>query len=360
MPVDASCFSPDYVAARARFRSGALALGAQLTSHGIDQTGPDGEELTIDMAVLGEPGFDRAVVVSSGIHGIEGFVGSAIQAAILEDRLPSARPPGRIGVVMLHALNPYGFAFLRRVNEDNVDLNRNFLLPGEAYSGAPDGYAALDGMLNPTTPPTTLEPFLLKAVLQIARHGLPALKNAVAGGQYDFPKGVFFGGHGPSRTQTLLGEIMPPVVGKLNRVYHIDFHSGLGKPATYKLLVDHEGGSPGAEALIARFGDDVQPWEKSGVSYAIRGGLGTWCKHKFGGDRYDVLAAEFGTVSILKVISGTRTENRAHHWGGPDHPWTARAKEEFRDIFAPRDRDWRDRVVASGVRIFDQAVAALS
>jgi hypothetical protein len=28
--------------------------------------------------------------------------------------------------MLIHALNPFGFAWLRRVNEANVDLNRNF------------------------------------------------------------------------------------------------------------------------------------------------------------------------------------------------------------------------------------------
>ena len=29
-------------------------------------------------------------------------------------------------VVLLHAINPWGFSWARRVTEDNVDLNRNF------------------------------------------------------------------------------------------------------------------------------------------------------------------------------------------------------------------------------------------
>ena len=32
-----------------------------------------------------------------------------------------------LSIVLLHASNPYGFAWGRRVNEDNVDLNRNFV-----------------------------------------------------------------------------------------------------------------------------------------------------------------------------------------------------------------------------------------
>ena len=58
-----------------------------------------------------------------------------------------AAPPLRC--VLLHALNPFGFAWRRRVNEDNVDLNRNFLLDDEGYVGCPDGYAHLDPLLLP-------------------------------------------------------------------------------------------------------------------------------------------------------------------------------------------------------------------
>jgi hypothetical protein len=34
-------------------------------------------------------------------------------------------------IVFVHALNPFGFKHHRRVNEDNVDLNRNFLTAEE-------------------------------------------------------------------------------------------------------------------------------------------------------------------------------------------------------------------------------------
>ena len=37
-----------------------------------------------------------------------------------------AHVPG-LRQVFVHALNPYGFAWDRRVTEDNVDLNRNFV-----------------------------------------------------------------------------------------------------------------------------------------------------------------------------------------------------------------------------------------
>ena len=37
-------------------------------------------------------------------------------------------------------------------------------------------------------------PGLLKAALLIRRYGMSALKQTVAGGQYEFPQGLFFGG----------------------------------------------------------------------------------------------------------------------------------------------------------------------
>jgi hypothetical protein len=356
---DASAFSPDYIAARARFRSSTLAVSGQLESHPIGQAGPDGEELTIDTAIWGEPNPERVVILSSGLHGVEGFFGSAVQAAVLEDRLGGFSPPPRSAVVLLHALNPYGFANLRRVNEENADLNRNFLLPEEPFAGAPAGYARLDGLLNPKNPPRWLDPFLLRAVPEIVRRGLPTLKDAVAGGQYEFPQGLFFGGRGPSRTQSVLREFLPRVCRAAARVVHVDFHTGLGRRGDYKLLVGHEHGSPGVAWLSERFGANaVQPWEPGGVSYRIRGGLGGWCKKLFPGCEYDVLAAEFGTVPVLKVISALRSENQAHHWGRPDHSSTIRAKEALREVFAPSDRRWRDQVVAKGLKIVDQAIEA--
>src|SRR3546814_17702236 len=60
-----------------------------------------------------------------GTHGVEGFCVSGAQIGHFRYRLFEAMPAGT-RAVMIHAINPYGFAWLRRVTEDNVDLNRNF------------------------------------------------------------------------------------------------------------------------------------------------------------------------------------------------------------------------------------------
>ncbi|MGV2340023.1 MAG UNVERIFIED_CONTAM: M14 family metallopeptidase [Planctomycetaceae bacterium] len=189
---ESSVFSPDHSSARRRFQQAAARLGWTLESYPVGLVGPDGNDLAFDVACT--PGCDpeKVLVVSSGIHGVEGFFGSAVQIALLENW--AARTPPSIKCVFLHGLNPFGFAWLRRFDENNADPNRNFLLPGESFTGSPEGYAGLDDFLNPRYPPSRWEPFTLKALLLIGRHGMPALRQAVAAGQHDFPRGLFFGG----------------------------------------------------------------------------------------------------------------------------------------------------------------------
>lgn len=357
-------FSGDYVVARARFRRAAEALGARQESHPVGQRGPTGEGLSIDVAILGSAQPRRTVVVSSGLHGVEGFVGSAVQHALLREDLgrPGRIPPD-VRVVLLHALNPYGFAWIRRVNERNVDLNRNFLRPGERFAGTPEGYEGLDWLLNPRRGPRRLSAFLPKAALLIALKGLTSLKGAVAGGQYDFPLGLFYGGAEPQVTQRILEAELGRWIGSetTERVFHVDFHSGLGPSGSYKLLVDHAPDAPAVAALGRQFGSDVvQAWEPSeGVAYEITGGLGTWCQERFPDNGYDLLCAEYGTVPILQVIEALHHENRAHHWGaGPQSAATRHAKRLMIEAFAPTTPAWREAVVPKGQHIVRRALLA--
>ena len=145
------CFSRDYSEARARFRSGVLANAGQIESILLNAKGPAEEDLTIDIGWFGSQEPRRAFIHSSGLHGVEGFAGSAIQLQGLESGCASGLP-GDAAVALVHAMNPYGMAWLRRTNENNVDLNYNFLSADDEYSGAPEYYAALNSFLNPQSP----------------------------------------------------------------------------------------------------------------------------------------------------------------------------------------------------------------
>jgi hypothetical protein len=354
-------FSPDYATARARLREAAGPAGFSLEAYPIGHRGPDGQELTLDVARKGPRDARRVLVVSSGTHGVEGFFGSAVQLALLEGLFTRVSLAPHVAVVLIHAINPYGFAWSRRVNEDNVDQNRNFLLPGNEYRGAPEAYRELNDLLNPRSAPRRFEPFLLEAAHQVLKRGYPALKTAVATGQYDFPQGLFFGGHGPTRVHELLREHIRTWVGSPERVLHVDFHTGLGKWSHYALCVDLPHHHPRVLALSREFGAEfVQGFDTSGVLYEIRGALGRWLEQLFPGTQYDTLLAEFGTYSSLRVIQAMRFENRVHHHAAKNPGLLARARSELREVFAPASSAWRKAVVGHGVHITEQALTACS
>lgn len=350
-------FSHDYFTARNRFRDAATRSGWHLEAVPIGSTGPGGEELTVDIACSQHPDPEKVLVVSSGLHGVEGLLGSAVQLALLK-HWGQAAP---IRCVLLHALNPFGFAWLRRFDQNNVDPNRNFLLMNEQFHGAPHGYAELNRFLNPCSPPSRWEPFLLKALWLIARHGMPALCQAIAAGQYEFPQGLFFGGHEPSSTQQVLRQHMPQWLHGAKHVVHLDIHSGLGQSGNCQLLIDYPLQPVQRDWLTEWFGpDSYEACDSSDIAYDARGGFGKWCVHQQLAAHYLFACAEFGTYSPVAMLSGLRAENRAFHWGDPQAESTAAARRRLAELFCPRSPKWRLQVVQTALRIVAQAQQGLT
>jgi hypothetical protein len=353
-------FSTDYVTARQRFREAALSARFELVQYPIGQRGPNGTELTLDVAVRGPDTASRALVISSGLHGIEGYFGSAVQLSWLggaaggggQDLSEDRR------TVLIHALNPYGFAWRRRVNEDNIDLNRNFMRAGHAYEGADPAYREFDGVLNPARAPRLFEPFLLEAMPLLLKHGFRSLKNAVAQGQYEFPRGLFYGGAAPSKTSELLRAHLPSWLGRPEHVMHLDLHTGRGKFGSYALCVDLPSDSPRVAALRARYGERcVETFDPSGVLYEIRGAMGPWLQELFPQAQYDCLLAEFGTYNAIKVLETMRRESLAHHYAAGDLAVMERAKSGMFEAFCPRSSRWRKLVLKRALAVIAQASA---
>ena len=117
-------FAGSYPEARAKFLAQAQAAGGRVSHHPLPHLkGPEGEDLFMDVVVLGPATADRALLVLSGTHGAEGLCGSGCQVGYLADQLHDALPAGSLSI-LVHAVNPHGFAWLRCGNEDNVDLNK--------------------------------------------------------------------------------------------------------------------------------------------------------------------------------------------------------------------------------------------
>ena len=331
-----SYFSPDYYTARQRFRAAVAQAGGRLHVLPLDCKGPKGEDIGIDIGWFGAENPRRTLLHSSGLHGVEGFAGSAIQLQILEN-MP--RVGDDAALVFAHILNPYGMSWLRRVNENNVDLNRN-CLEGENYEGAPPAYSKLNSFLNPQSPPTS-DLYLLKAAALVLRYGMTSLKQSVVGGQYEFPKGLFFGGkrleQGPEKYRAFIQQRMASV----EELTVVDVHTGLGRYGEDSLLVD----AKDYARLRAAFGERVTALEpEQGPAYKVRGGLPSIFKAN---TRF--LGQEFGTYSPIKVLHALREENRWHHYGAAslEHP----AKQAIKKAFCPEDEAWQRSVLKRGAEL---------
>ncbi|HEY5683154.1 MAG TPA: DUF2817 domain-containing protein, partial [Sulfuricaulis sp.] len=223
-------FSTDYFDARATFRAEAVRSSARLTTHPIKGHGPKGEELFIDSARLGAARPRSLLLLTAGVHGIEAPAGSALLQLWLTEFATNL--PSQTGVLLVHALNPWGFAHGRRTNENNVDLNRNAVstFPGPAN---PD-YARLNRWLNPASPADAGEAFWLGALWHSTRLGTPVLRQSIAAGQYDFPQGLFYGGDRQQESLEILERLLnEPDLAAVEQVLHLDMHTGLGRRSEY-------------------------------------------------------------------------------------------------------------------------------
>ncbi len=323
--------------------------GGRLQSLSLDAKGPGGEALSIDFAWFGAENPRRVLIHSSGLHGVEGFAGSAIQLQLL-DNMPVVSED--TAVVLVHVLNPYGMSWMRRFNENNVDLNRNFMAPDQNYEGAPPLYSKLDPLLNPRTPPSS-DLFYIRAASLIPRYGMRALKEAVVGGQYEFPKGLFFGGTGLEPGPRKYRHFLADRLKTADHVISIDVHTGIGAYGDDILMVQ-----PKDYAFLRRLlGKRITP-PTEGDSYRVRGSMDSVFAMALGKAEVFSITQEFGTYNPVRVLQALREENRWHHFGtgSIDHP----AKQTLKRTFFPEDLSWQKRVLKRGRELVNDNVGILS
>jgi hypothetical protein len=359
-----SFWSRDYVAAVASFH---LAL-ERLEGSGfevshrrllIDQIGPQEENLAIDVALIGPKHASRWVMVSSGVHGVEGFAGSAIQLSILA-QLQTL--PDDTALALIHIVNPYGMAWLRRVNESNVDLNRNMLLPGEEYSGEPDGYAALSPLINEQVEPKNKDGFLRRAMLFVAKNGFANTKQAFAEGQYERPQCLQYGGSELEVGSALLLEWLGDNLRTVKRCVWIDLHTGLGKAGIDTLLVEFAHNDPILSRLRAHYGKRITSLDpEAGIAYKIRGGLQAGVEARFPDIEWTSITQEFGTVGPYAVIAALRSENQWTQWGRKSgrealNHWS---RDKLLATFNLKKPKWEEKLIIRGRKLFADALADL-
>jgi hypothetical protein len=345
MPADLDAFSSTYAQARARFLERAAAAGADLASHVLPLPGLQGEELALDAAWQGPKDTRSVLIVSSGCHGIEGYAGSAAQAALLQDEtIAHAAQGAGLAILYLHALNPHGFSWGRRVTGENVDLNRNFVdfsrpLPANRH------YERLAPLLVPEHWPPGLANTAQLALFTL-RHGPRAAQTAVSGGQYVDPQGLFFGGHAPSWSQLTLRRVLRERLAGRSRIAWIDVHTGLGERGVAEriLAARHD------RATLARarewWGDGVTSTEDdTSTSAPLNGQMWSVIEQECPGAQYTGIAVEFGTASRLEVLQALRGDQwlALHPQAAPELQHAI--KRRIRAAFYVEAPDWQASVL---------------
>lgn len=353
-------YCESYAAARAAFLRAAEQRSANLSAHVLEARCADGLELSIDTAWLGPRAPARALVISSGTHGIEGFYGSAVQHRLLTEQLDGLALPSDVALVLVHAVNPYGFAAERRVNEANVDINRNFVAHPEGHVETPD-YSELYPLLNPTDLDPKTERERIAALFAVAsKVGMDALQHIVSSGQYRHPDGIQFGGREPEPSTQFIRELCRTRLAGLEQVTWIDLHTGLGPLATLSMLLTYPEGTAAFVRARGIWGARVASMNRDGHSTELHGAMGDGVGEALGGETPHVFGlAEVGTHDPIRVFLAFRADNWLHQHGRIDSGEASAIKAELRECFCPADTSWRTRALGLGAEVIDQAVQDL-
>ena len=353
-------FSSTYNEAREKFIEAAQAIGANIDSFQNPHTGPQGEALYTDVAAIGLKSAKDFLVLGSGTHGVEGFAGSGIQTGLFREGIVSALKPN-VGIIMIHAINPYGFAHLRRANEDNVDLNRNFIDHSKPYPKN-DGYAELADVISPKSISLWENTKLrLRFIWYRLKNGRAALIQAVSGDQYTHPHGLFFGGHHETWSYKTLKEIARRYLSNARKVIFIDFHTGLGPHGNAEVIMNVKANSPTFKRAVQWWGDRVKTTVSGeSLSVHLQASLKLTIPKMIPQAEITAVSLEFGTYPAKKVLWALRDENWLHHHGGENHPKAQKIKAELLKGFYPDTEEWKLQVWQQGKEIVDQALLSIN
>jgi len=353
------CFSQDYVEAREKFAAAARAAGAEVTGFALDKRGPDGGELSTDVAWLGPPDARRVLVTISGTHGVEGFFGSATQIEWLR-RAKTAQLPEGIAALHIHAINPYGFAWLRRTNEDNVDINRNWM-NFEAALPANPMYEELSDDLCPSdwsAETQTRTGARLQAWIQ--RHNFAMFQKAVSSGQWTHPDGLFYGGTSASWSRRVLTEIITSKLAGAAHVCIVDFHTGLGPYGYAEPIIGRPRDDPGFARTRSWIGASAKSLYGDGsVSAEIHGDSSSIMPDVLPHALVDAVALECGIRPINEVALALRADAWLHSHGDPLSADAKPIKTMIRAAFHSDEPMWQGMALGQGLAACQAAQCGL-
>lgn len=348
-------FSPSYSEARARFVQAADACGAHLHRYALPLLGAQGEELAIDVAVHGPADAAQVLMTTSAVHGIEGFCGSAIQTGLLHNL---SLPPG-VAVVHVHAVNPHGFSHARRVNEDNVDLNRNFIDFARPLPVNADYAQVHDLLLPPKWPPSQQASAALQAQAEV--WGERRMQRAITSGQYQFHQGVWFGGLLPTWSQRTFRRVLQTHLGQARQIAWIDLHTGLGPHGHGERIFACTDNGATLQRARHWWGPQITSVDTgTSQSVPLSGPIQMAIYEECPDAQYTGICLEFGTLPLSQMIQAMRADHwlALHPEAPPELHRAIRA--DMLQAFNPPSSEWQEQVWQQGLQAACQAVQGLT
>ncbi|MBB1487502.1 DUF2817 domain-containing protein [Oceanospirillum sediminis] len=356
-PVVPNNFALSFSSARKEFLSLANTaldnLPGQILHFNYPVSGPSGERLSSDWLWLGENRAPSVLVMISGTHGIEGFAGSGLQRQILPDLVQLLLQQGKLAVLLIHSLNPWGYAWHRRTDHHNIDLNRNFV---DFRTPVPDntGYRLIEADLLSD-----------REVRQAKLHqwekelGRRDYEQAISSGQYSSPDGLFYGGIRPSwGNNTLVSGLSTLSLAHAKRIVVLDIHSGLGPYGYGELISDHPLHSAGDKLSHRWFGYQVSHSARGNSFSVPKTGLIDFFFHEVIGNRGCFLTYEmgsFGNDALFDLLCQDQYE-----WNKIDmYSDEEKRKQLMLEHFCPSDPHWQYSVSSRFRQLVGISVDAL-
>ena len=357
---DTRYFSQTYAEARTRFLSAAAAAGLAVQSHAHPEPGREGELLAMDVVRDGPADAKALLIVSSACHGVEGFCGSAVQSMLLgDDAWRRVAADAGVAVLHIHALNPYGFSWWRRTTHENVDLNRNFHDFSQPLPHNPgyDEVAAL--LVPPTWPPAPDVEAALARLLE--ERGLPVWQQAVSGGQYAHPDGLFYGGRRPTWSHLTLRGVLHEHGVRCERLGWIDVHTGLGPNGVGERIFACRDDPAALARARAWWGDAITSiYDGSSTSAPLKGLMWLAAYEACPQAEYTGIALEYGTLPLFEMIDALRADQWLAVHPQADAALAAAIKQRTRDAFYTDTDRWKCQVIEQARDTAERAVRGLA
>jgi hypothetical protein len=289
---------------------------------------------------------------------VEGFFGSAAQIEWLR-RAKAAPLAPDVAVLHVHAINPYGFAWLRRTNEHNIDINRNWIDFAQAL---PDN-SLYDELADDLCPRDWSAETQARTGARIAewigRHDFAIFQRTVSGGQWKHAAGLFYGGMAPSWSRTTLTHILQANLKAVSRLNVIDFHTGLGPYGYAEPIIGRRRDDPGFLRTRAWIGAAAKSLYGDGsISAEIKGDTLSALPTLLPRATVDVVALECGIRPINEVALALRADAWLHAHGDPRAPAAQSIKSMIRGAFHSDDPLWQGMALGQGLAAYQAALAA--